>query len=118
MTNVIDKKPTADTSEATSAASESTPAQTSINGQSAFHVELSPVGVVVRTVFVGEDSSLHAAPLAVFDNIETAMHQLDELKRIVIRHFGEAAVAGFQAIQRAQQLATNSDAPATPGAMS
>lgn len=118
MTNVNDKKSTTDTLEAASAVSESIPAQTSINGQSAFHVELSPVGVVVRTVFVSEDASLHAAPLAVFDNIETAMHQLDELKRIVIRHFGEAAVAGFQAIQRAQQPAANSDAPTTPGATS
>jgi len=40
------------------------------------------------------------------------MHQLDELKRIVIRHFGEAAVRGFQAIQQAQPPATNpSDMP-------
>ena len=112
MSKGNDNKPTTQAPEAISGVNESTPSQTSINGQSAFHVELSPVGVVVRTVFVGEDASLHAAPLAVFDNIETAMHQLDELKRIVIRHFGEAAVRGFQAIQQAQPPATNpSDMP-------
>lgn len=113
MTQSNEEKLMTGTPEAVSKADESTPSQISINGQSAFHVELSPVGVIVRTVFVGEDSSLHAAPLAVLDNIETAIHQLDELKRIVIRHFGEAAVTGFQALQQAQPLTTI--ASATPG---
>lgn len=107
MTQSNEKQATTDAPEAVLKANESTPSQTSINGQSAFHVELSPVGVIVRTVFIGEDASLHAAPLAMFDNIETAIHQLDELKRIVIRHFGEAAVAGFQVLRQAQPLTTS-----------
>lgn len=83
-----------------SSADEAAVAPTSINGQSAFHVELSPVGVVVRTVFVGEDSSLHAAPAAVFANLEMALHQLDELKRLVLRQFSEVAFVGMQALQQ------------------
>lgn len=75
--------------------------QQSINGQSAFHVELSPMGVVVRTVFVGEDTSLHAAPAAVFPNLQVALQQLEELKGLVLRQFSEAAFIGMQALQQA-----------------
>lgn len=107
MTKVNDQNTA---SAATTAGADAAPAQQSINGQSAFHVELSPVGVVVRTVFVGEDSSLHAAPAAVFANLEMALHQLDELKRLVLRQFSEVAFVGMQALQQAPQASSNSTA--------
>lgn len=94
------------------------PEQQSIQGQSAFHVELSPVGVVVRTVFVGENADLHAAPAAVFANLEMAIHQLDELKRLVLRQFSEVASIGIHALQQAQQATAPSSDAATPGASS
>lgn len=97
---------------------EALPAQQSIKGQSAFHVELSPVGVVVRTVFVGENADLHVAPAAVFANVDMAIHQLDELKRLVLRQFGEAAFIGLQALQQAQQPAAEASEVATQGATS
>lgn len=81
----------------------STTEPVSVTGQSAFHVELSPVGVVIRTVFVGEDETLHPAPLAVFNQLEGALQQIDELRRLVLRHFGDAALLGLQALQQAQQ---------------
>ena len=82
--------------------------QETIKGQSAFHVELSPVGIVVRTVFVGENSELRAAPAAVFQNLEMAIDQLDELKRLVLAQFGQAAFIGMQALQQASQQSTQS----------
>lgn len=88
----------------TTAAAAAAPApleQETIKGQSAFHVELSPVGVVVRTVFVGENSELRVAPAAVFQSLDMAIHQLDELKRLVLGHFGQAALIGMQALQQA-----------------
>lgn len=84
--------------------------QETIRGQSAFHVELSPVGIVVRTVFVGENSELRAAPAAVFQNLEMAIHQLDELKRLVLGQFGQAALIGMQALQQAAQQAPQTEA--------
>lgn len=90
--------------------------QETIKGQSAFHVELSPVGVVVRTVFVGENSELRAAPAAVFPNLDVAIHQLDELKRLVLAQFGQAAFIGMQALQQAapqEPSPSTSDSPQT-----
>lgn len=92
----------------TTAGAQAPQEQQSIRGQSAFHVELSPVGVVVRTVFVGENSELRTAPAAVFQNLDMAIHQLDELKRLVLRHFGEAAFIGMQAMQQASQQSPQS----------
>ncbi|EDM83179.1 hypothetical protein [Limnobacter sp. MED105] len=89
----------------TTAAAPAPQEQETIKGQSAFHVELSPVGIVVRTVFVGENSELRAAPAAVFQNLDMAIHQLDELKRLVLGHFGQAALIGMQALQQAEQQA-------------
>lgn len=92
----------------TTAAAPAPQEQETIKGQSAFHVELSPVGIVVRTVFVGENSELRAAPAAVFQNLEMAIDQLDELKRLVLGQFGQAALIGMQALQQASQQSTQS----------
>lgn len=92
----------------TTAAAPAPQEQETIKGQSAFHVELSPVGIVVRTVFVGENSELRAAPAAVFQNLEMAIDQLDELKRLVLAQFGQAAFIGMQALQQASQQSTQS----------
>ena len=110
MTNAKDQN-----TAAPSAPAETTPEQQSIKGQSAFHVELSPVGVVVRTVFVGENDSLHAAPAAVFANLEIALQQLDEMKRLVIRHFSEAAFVGLQVLQQSPQSAPQAGAQVEAG---
>ena len=107
-----------DQNTATATVAEAVPEQQSIKGQSAFHVELSPVGVVVRTVFVGENNALLAAPAAVFANLEMALQQLDELKRLVLHHFSEAAFIGMQVLQQAPQPAPEPAEAATPGASS
>jgi hypothetical protein len=97
----------------TAAATPAPQEQETIRGQSAFHVELSPVGVVVRTVFVGEKSELRAAPAAVFQNLDMAIHQLDELKRLVLTQFGQAALIGMQALQQATTESSKDAAPET-----
>ena len=90
----------------------------SFTGRSVFLVETTAAGISVQTALLTNDSQLLRAP-AVFPDIEYAFAQIDELKRLVSRHFSDAARVGAQVVaaQQANQLkasATNADAaPAT-----
>ena len=72
-----------------------------VRGRSAFNVELTPAGVVVNTVFVGEDESVRPLP-AVFPNLEYALNQIDSLRTMVVQQFAQAAELGMKSLQEQQ----------------
>lgn len=81
----------------------------SFTGRSVFLVETTAAGISVQTALMTNDSQLLRAP-AVFPDIEYAFAQIDELKRLVSRHFSEAARVGAQVVaaQQASQLQASS----------
>jgi len=81
----------------------------SFTGRSVFLVETSTAGIIVQTALMTNDGQLLRAP-AVFPDIEYAFTQIDELKRLVSRHFSEAARVGAQVVvaQQANHLQTSS----------
>lgn len=83
----------------------------SFTGRSVFLVETTAAGISVQTALMTNDSQLLRAP-AVFPDIEYAFAQIDELKRLVSRHFSEAARVGAQVVaaQQASQLQASSTA--------
>lgn len=85
----------------------------SFTGRSVFLVETSAAGISVQTALLTKDNQLLRAP-AVFPDIEYAFAQIDELKRLVSRHFSEAALIGAQVVaaQQANQLKASSTDPA------
>ncbi len=85
----------------------------SFTGRSVFLVETSAAGISVQTALLTKDNQLLRAP-AVFPDIEYAFAQIDELKRLVSRHFSEAALIGAQVVaaQQANQLRASSTDPA------
>ena len=76
----------------------------SITGRSVFLVETTAAGISVQTALLTNDSKLLQAP-AVFPDIEYAFTQIDELKRLVSRHFSDAARIGAK-VMAAQQAST------------
>lgn len=85
-----------------------------ITGRSVFLVETTAAGISVQTALLSSDSQLLRAP-AVFPDVDYAFSQIDELKRLVSRHFSEAARVGAQVLA-AQQ--SSSQKPAGPGLQS
>lgn len=90
---------------------DSEPASTnpeSFTGRSVFLVETTAAGISVQTALMTNDSKLLRAP-AVFPDVEYAFTQIDELKRLVAKHFSDAARVGVQvlAAQQADQLNTS-----------
>lgn len=83
----------------------------SFTGRSVFLVETTAAGISVQTALLTNDSKLLRAP-AVFPDIEYAFAQIDELKRLVSRHFSDAARVGAQVV--AAQQANQLKASATP----
>jgi hypothetical protein len=81
--------------------------QQQIRGRSAFNVELTPAGVVINTVFVGEDEQVRPLP-AVFPNLEYALNQIDALRGMVVSQFAQAAELGMKSLQ-AQQAASEEE---------
>jgi len=83
-----------------------------ITGRSVFLVETTAAGIAVQTALLTNDSRLLRAP-AVFPDVEYAFAQIEELKRLVSRHFSEAARVGAQLVaaqqQQAGQAASNTD---------
>lgn len=77
----------------------------SFTGRSVFLVETTAAGITVQTALLTNNSQLLRAP-AVFPDIEYAFAQIDELKRLVSRHFSDAARIGAQVVaaQQANQL--------------
>ena len=95
---MANRRATAKTPEGSEKQSETHQAEgTELRGRSAFNVELSAAGVVVKTVFVAEDESVHALP-AVFPNLEYALNQIDALRAMVAQQFATAAQLGMQSL--------------------
>jgi hypothetical protein len=68
-----------------------------IKGRSVFIIETTGKGILVQTSFETEDGRLLEMP-AIFPNIEYALAQIDEMRRLVVSKFSEAASIGIQAI--------------------
>lgn len=84
-----------------------------ITGRSVFLVETTAAGIAVQTALLTNDSRLLRAP-AVFPDVEYAFAQIEELKRLVSRHFSEAARVGAQLVaaqqqQNGQAVSSNTD---------
>jgi len=69
----------------------------SIVGRSIFIIETTGKGILVQTSFEAEDGRLLEMP-AIFPNIEYALAQIDEMRRLVVSKFSEAATIGIQSI--------------------
>lgn len=81
-----------------------------ITGRSVFVVNTTAAGISVQTALLAEDGKLIEMP-AVFPDVDYALTQIDELRRLVTRHFSEAAKVGGQVIaqqQAAQQAQEDS----------
>jgi hypothetical protein len=68
-----------------------------IKGRSIFIIETTGKGILVQTSFEAEDGRLLEMP-AIFPNIEYALAQIDEMRRLVVGRFSEAASIGIQSI--------------------
>jgi len=78
---------------------------TTVQGRSVFLVETTANGIAVQTSFLTEQGQMLQMP-AIFPNQDYAMAQIDELRRLVIMHFAQAAQIGAQVIasQQAAQV--------------
>lgn len=68
-----------------------------IKGRSIFIIETTGKGILVQTSFEAEDGRLLQMP-AIFPNIEYALAQIDEMRRLVVSKFSEAASIGIESI--------------------
>ena len=68
-----------------------------IVGRSIFIIETTGKGILVQTSFETEDGRLLEMP-AIFPNIEYALAQIDEMRRLVVSKFSEAATIGIHSI--------------------
>jgi hypothetical protein len=68
-----------------------------IKGRSVFIIETTGKGILVQTSFEAEDGRLLQMP-AIFPNIEYALAQIDEMRRLVVSKFSEAASIGIESI--------------------
>lgn len=105
-------------SETTTVSATDTPTQdagnTTVQGRSVFLVETTASGIAVQTTFLTEQGQMLQMP-AVFPNLDYALSQIDELRRLVSLHFAQAAQVGAQVIaaQAAQGAAPGSE-PSAP----
>lgn len=83
---------------------------TTVQGRSVFLVETTAGGIAVQTTFLTEQGQMLQMP-AIFPNLDYALSQIDELRRLVSQHFAQAAQIGAQVI--AAQAAQAAAAPAT-----
>ena len=81
--------------------SQTTEQQEELKGRSVFVVNTTPAGVTVQTAFLSEEGKLMNMP-AIFPDVDYAFAQIEELRRLVSRHFSEAAKLGGQVIQNQQ----------------
>ena len=68
-----------------------------LKGRSIVLVETTAAGMAVHTAFLQEDGKLLQAP-AVFPDVGYALNQIDDMRRLVIQHFSQAAQIGAQVI--------------------
>ncbi len=80
------------------------PAQDTLRGRSVFALEMTASGLSVRTVFLTEQNQLIEMP-AIFPDVHYALAQIDDLRRMVMERFAQAAHIGAQvmAAQAAEQ---------------
>jgi hypothetical protein len=78
--------------------------QETLHGRSVFAVEMTAAGLSVRTVFLTDQNQLIELP-AMFPDVHYALAQIDELRRMVMERFAQAAHIGAQVIaaQAAEQ---------------
>ena len=84
---------------------------TTVQGRSVFLVETTANGIAVQTSFLTEQGQMLQMP-AIFPNLDYALAQIDELRRLVNQHFAQAAQVGAQVIA-AQQAAQAQTAAAS-----
>lgn len=84
-----------------------------ISGRSVFAVDTSAVGIVVQTLFLAEDGRMLEVP-AVFPNLGYALDQIDQLRRLVIERFEQAAQVGVQVIAANTQQKPSAENSAPP----
>ncbi len=68
-----------------------------LHGRSVFALEMTATGLSVRTMFLTEQKQLVEMP-AIFPDVHYALSQIDELRRMVMEHFAQAAQIGAQVI--------------------
>lgn len=86
-----------------------------IQGRSIFIVETVAGGIKVQTGFLAEDGRVMPLP-ALFPTQEYALSQIDELRKVVIQHFAQAAAIGSQVIaQHSQKQESDKTNPIGPG---
>ncbi len=71
------------------------PAPDTLHGRSVFAVDMTPAGLSVRTAFLTDQNQLIEMP-AMFPDVHYALAQIDELRRLVMERFAQAAQIGAQ----------------------
>lgn len=79
-----------------------------VSGRSVFVVNTTPAGISVQTALLTEDNNLMNMP-AVFPDVDYALTQIDELRRLVSQHFSQAAQLGGQVLAQQQQAEANGE---------
>jgi hypothetical protein len=72
-----------------------------------FTVQTVDVGIAVSGAILTDDGRLLNAP-AVFPDLGYALSQIDELRALVLKHFGEAAAIGVQVLAQASRASAQS----------
>ena len=78
-----------------------------LHGRSVFAVDMTPAGLSVHTAFLTDQNQIIEMP-AMFPDVHYALAQIDELRRLVMERFAQAAQIGAQvmaaqAVQAAEQ---------------
>ena len=81
---------------------------TPVSGRSVFVVNTTPAGISVQTALLTEDNNLMNMP-AVFPDVDYALAQIDELRRLVSQHFSQAAQLGGQVLANQQQAESSEE---------
>ena len=76
-------------------------------GRGVFTVQTVDVGIAVSGAILTDDGRLLNAP-AVFPDLGYALSQIDELRALVLKHFGEAAAIGVQVLAQASRASAQS----------
>jgi len=87
------------------------PEQT-FTGRGVFTVQTVDVGIAVSGAILTDDGRLLNAP-AVFPDLGYALSQIDELRALVLKHFGEAAAIGVQVLAQASRASAQSVSEST-----
>jgi len=89
-------------------ANENDEANQQVSGRSVFIVNTTPAGISVQTALLTDEQNLLNMP-AVFPDVDYALAQIDELRRLVSQHFSEAAKLGGQMLASQQQAAKEAE---------